>query len=173
MTAGGSSLPEVQRLLSVLAAGRRCAEAGTAFGEGAEAMATTAKSVVTVELDPGRAALARERLAVYPNVELVVGDWREQLPSRGQFELLFLDGGGVKRDPDEHVPLAVSLLAEDGLLVLDDFTPGREQGDLAREAIRAHPELVAVEVLVTPEMTAILATRVAAASSSMSGRRRP
>ncbi len=35
MTAGGSSLREVQRLLSALAAGKRCAEVGTAFGEGA------------------------------------------------------------------------------------------------------------------------------------------
>jgi hypothetical protein len=30
LTGGGSSLPEVQRLLAVLAAGRRCAETGTA-----------------------------------------------------------------------------------------------------------------------------------------------
>jgi predicted O-methyltransferase YrrM len=42
MTAGGSSIPEVQRLLRVLATGRRVAEAGTAFGEGAAAMADTA-----------------------------------------------------------------------------------------------------------------------------------
>jgi predicted O-methyltransferase YrrM len=50
MTGGGSSLPEMQRLLSVLAAGKRCAEVGTAFGEGAAAMASTAKSLLTVEL---------------------------------------------------------------------------------------------------------------------------
>ncbi len=42
MTGGGSSLLEVQRLRAVLAAGRRCAEVGTAFGEGAAAMASTA-----------------------------------------------------------------------------------------------------------------------------------
>ena len=49
MTGGGSSLPEVQRLLAVLAAGKRCAETGTAFGEGAAAIASTAVSLVTVE----------------------------------------------------------------------------------------------------------------------------
>src|SRR5205085_12101399 len=49
VTGGGSSLPEVQRLLAVLAAGRRCAEVGTAFGEGALAIASTAASLVTVE----------------------------------------------------------------------------------------------------------------------------
>jgi predicted O-methyltransferase YrrM len=164
VTAGGSSLPEVQRLLAVLAAGRRCAEAGTAFGEGAAAMAETASSVVTVELDPERAQLARDRLAGLPNVELLDGDWRERLPPLAPFDLVFLDGGGVKHEPDEHLPAAVSLLADNGLLVLDDFTPGRAHGDPAREAIAAHPELVSVEILTTPQTAAIVASRVAAAS---------
>ena len=70
MTAGGSSLPEVQRLLAVLAAGRRCAETGTAFGEGAAAIASTAASLVTVESDHVRAEIARARLDGLPNVEL-------------------------------------------------------------------------------------------------------
>ena len=164
MTAGGSSIAEVQRLLSVLAAGRRCAEAGTAFGEGAAAMARTADSVVTVELDQERARLARRRLAGLENVELLEGDWRALLPPRGPFGLVFLDGGGVKHEPDEHLPHAVALLAENGLLVLDDFTPGRDVGDPAQVAIAAHPELVAVEILTTPATAAIVATRVRAAS---------
>jgi predicted O-methyltransferase YrrM len=164
VTGGGSSIAEVQRLLSVLAAGRRCAEAGTAFGDGAAAMALTAASVVTVELAPERARVARERLAGLENVELLEGDWRAMLPPRGPFELLFLDGGGVKHEPDEHLPHAVALLAESGLLVLDDFTPGRGVGDPAREAIAAHPELVAIEILTTPATAAIVATRVGAAS---------
>lgn len=164
MTGGGSSLPEVQRLLAVLAAGRRCAEAGTAFGEGAAALAGTAASVVTVELDPGRAAEARERLAGLANVELLEGDWREQLPPRSPFELLFLDGGGVKHEPDAYLPPAVELLAANGLLVLDDFTLRREHGDPARRAIRDHPELVSVEILTTANTAAIVATRAAAAS---------
>jgi predicted O-methyltransferase YrrM len=162
LTAGGSSLPEVQRLLSVLAAGRRCAEAGTAYGEGALALATTAASVVTVELDHGRALIARERLEGLANVELLEGDWREHLPGRGPFDLLFLDGGDAKHEPEAHFPQSVSLLAGSGLLVLDDFTPGREIGDdPAREAIFLHPQLVAVEVLTTPETAAIVAARVA------------
>ena len=55
MTEGGSSIPEVHALLRVLAAGRRAAEIGTAFGEGARAIAKTAESLVTVELDAARA----------------------------------------------------------------------------------------------------------------------
>jgi len=53
---GGSSIRAVQALLRALAAGRDVAEIGTAFGEGAAAMAETARRVVTVERDPARAA---------------------------------------------------------------------------------------------------------------------
>ena len=98
MTAGGSSIPEVRRLLAVLAAGKRAAEIGTAFGLGAEALASTAREVVTVEVDPERAREARVRLEGRPNVELLVGDWAELLPRRGPFELLFMDGAGWKFD---------------------------------------------------------------------------
>lgn len=124
-------------------------------------MAAAAASVVTVELDPQRARIARGRLARLANVELLEGDWREVLPPRGPFDLLFLDGGGMKQRPDEHLPQAVSLLADNGLLLLDDFTPGR-RNDIAREAIFSHPQLVAVEILTTPETAAIVATRLSA-----------
>lgn len=159
MTGGGSSIPAVQRLLTVLAVGRRCAEAGTAFGEGAAAIASSAQSLVTVELDPQRAAVARERLSGLDNVELVVGDWRVELPSRGPFELVFLDGGGWKHDPFALGPLGIELLAPGGLLVADDMTPGRPGPDPVRDFLFGHPELVATEVLTTPETSAIVAAK--------------
>ena len=159
MTGGGSSIREVQRLLTVLATGRRVAEAGTAFGEGAAAMATTARSVVTVEIDPERAALAAERLAPFSNVELLVGDWRELLPPRGPFELLFLDGGGFKHAPDEHDELVVGLLEPGGLLVLDDLTPGWPGFDPVREWASSRPGVESVEVLTTPTTSAFLVAR--------------
>ena len=62
MTDGGSSIPEVQQLLRVLAADRRVAEIGTAFGEGAAMMAETAREIVTVEI--GRAS-CRERVSYH------------------------------------------------------------------------------------------------------------
>ena len=68
MTGGGTSIPEVQQLLAVLAAGKRCAELGTAFGEGAAAIASTAESLVTVEVETDRAAIARKRLEGLANV---------------------------------------------------------------------------------------------------------
>jgi predicted O-methyltransferase YrrM len=122
VTAGGSSIPEVQQLLRVLAAGRRCAEAGTAFGEGTAALAETATSVVTVERDQERATVAAQRLTDLPNVELVVGDWREVLPPRAPFDLFFADGGDWKKQPFEAGPLVIELLATDGLLVVDDMS---------------------------------------------------
>jgi predicted O-methyltransferase YrrM len=139
VTGGGSSIPEVRALLAAIAVGRRCAEAGTAFGEGAAALASTARSLVTVEAAPGRAELARERLRELSNVELVVGDWHDELPPRAPFELLFLDGGGYKHAPEREGAKALALLAPGGLLVIDDLTPGRREHDPAREFLLRHP----------------------------------
>ena len=160
MTAGGSSIREVQQLLAVLAAGRRVAEAGTAFGEGAEAMAKSARRVVTVELDPERAAIAAQRLAPLSNVELLVGDWRELLPPLGPFGLFFLDAGGFKHAPWESSELVLGLLEPGGLLVMDDLTPGRPGRDPVREWAFEHPKLHAVEVLTTPQTSALLLARL-------------
>jgi predicted O-methyltransferase YrrM len=95
----------------VLAAGKHCAETGTAFGEGAAAMAATAKSLVTVELDAGRAEIAAGRLRGLDNVELIVGDWREHLPRRAPYDLLFFDAGRA-----EDSQAAIELLADGGLV---------------------------------------------------------
>jgi predicted O-methyltransferase YrrM len=149
----------VRQLVAVLAAGRRVAEAGTAFGEGAAALAQTARSVVTAELDPDRAAIAARRLEPFDNVELVVGDWRELLPPRGPFELVFLDGGGFKHAPAEGNDVVLGLLEPGGLLVLDDLTPGRPGPDPVREWAFGHAELQAVEILTTPQTSALLLAR--------------
>jgi predicted O-methyltransferase YrrM len=157
VTGGGSSIPEVQRLLAVLAAGSRCAEMGTAYGEGAAAIAATAASLVTVERDPQRAGIARERLAGFGNVELVEGDWRDVLPRRGPFELLFLDSGDWKQEPDRRK--ALDLVAAGGLLLKDDLTPGFPGPDPVREWFFGHPDLIAAEILTTSQTAAIVAAK--------------
>lgn len=158
MTGGGSSIPEVQSLLRVLASGRRVAEVGTAFGDGAAAMAETARELVTVEIDPERAEVARERLAACDNAVLLVGDWRELLPPLGPFELVFADGG--LRDSGAWEAL-LGLVATGGLIVKDDLTPGREvEGDPVREFLLCDPRLAAAEILTTPESAAIVAARI-------------
>jgi len=158
VTAGGSSIPAVQALLRVLAAGRRVAEIGTAFGEGAAAMASTARELVTVEVDPERAEAARGRLADCENVELLVGDWRQLLPALGPFELVFADGG--LRDPGAWETV-LELVAPGGLVVKDDLTPGRPiDGDPVREFLLRDPRLVGAEFLTTADSAAIVATRL-------------
>jgi predicted O-methyltransferase YrrM len=157
MTGGGSSIPEVQALLRVLAGGaRRAAEVGTAFGEGAAAIAegiSPEGTLVTVEADPERAKIAREALAGFPNVRLVEGDWRELLPL-GPFDFLFLDVHEPKTDP-----LVLELVAPGGLVVIDDLTPGRAGPDPVRDFWLRGDGASGVEILTTPTTAAILATR--------------
>lgn len=153
MTDGGSSTPAAQLLLRVLAAGRDVAELGTAFGEGAAAMAETARSVVTVERDPQRAAIARERLAPFANVEALEGDAYTVL--NGTFGLVFADDGGYDWER------IVKLTEVGGVIVKDDLTPGRAiDGDPVREFLLRDPRLAAVEILTTPETAAIVAVRL-------------
>jgi len=146
----------VQALLRALATGRDVAELGAAYGETAALLAETARSVVTVELDPERVAVARERLRGIANVELLEGDAYEQLRGRGPFGLVFADGG---RPYDWEAILA--LTEPGGLIVKDDLTPGRPvDGDPVREFLLRDPRVAAAEILATPETALIVASRL-------------
>ena len=167
MTAGGSSIPEVQRLLATLVAARpggRIAEIGTAFGEGAVAIAAALPpdaTFVTVEPDPERFAVARDALAG-TRAEPLQARWQDVLPERGPFDLIFFDGG----TRGESIELAISLLAPGGLLVKDDLVPGAPvDGDVVREALLRDERLVAVEFVIAEGMAAIVATRRARPAS--------
>lgn len=164
MTRGGSSIPEVQRLLAALAASKidgNVAEIGTAFGEGALAIASALSAdakFVTVEPDPERFAHAREALA-QTRAEVVNARWQEVLPQRAPFDLIFLDGGA----PGEIVAAVdevIELLSPGGILIKDDLTPGHPvESDLLRAALLQDPRLEGVELLATPEMAVIIAAR--------------
>ena len=130
---------------------------GTAYGDVAAAIASTAASLVTVERDPDRLAGARARLAGLQNVELLEGDWRDLLPQRGPFDLLFLDSGDWKDEP--YRQRALDLVAPGGLLNKDDMAPGFPGPDPLRELFFGHPDLIATEILTTPESAAIIATK--------------
>src|SRR5689334_21742055 len=163
MTDGGSSIPEVHALLAALVAskpGGRFAEAGTAFGEGARAIAApmdAASSFVTVEIDRRRYERAAAELSG-TRAEVVHGRWVDVLPQRAPFDLLFADGG--LRDTDGGLELSISLLAPGGFLVKDDMSPGRPiEGDEIREWLFRDSRLVATEVLTTPSTAAIVAVR--------------
>jgi predicted O-methyltransferase YrrM len=159
VTGGATAIPEVRALLRALATGRDVAEMGTAFGETAAVLAETARSVVTVELDPERVAVARERLAGLANVEVLAGDVYEQLRGRGPFGLVFVDGGLRPVDPDRWDAI-LALVERGGILVKDDLTPGRPvEGDEVRKFLLRDPRLAAAEILATPEMGVIVAVR--------------
>jgi predicted O-methyltransferase YrrM len=159
LTEGATAIPEVQALLRALGSGRDVAEMGAAYGETAAVVAETARSVVTVEQDPERVAIARERLAGLANVELLEGDVYEQLSGRGPFGLVFVDGG-LRPVTDDKWETILALVEPGGILVKDDMSPGRPvEGDEVRELFLRDPRLAATEILVTPEMAAIVAVR--------------
>jgi predicted O-methyltransferase YrrM len=84
---------------------------------------------------------------------VVAGDWRDVLPQRAPFDVVFADGG-IAYDR------VVDLLAAGGILVKDDLTPGRPvEGDATREALLLDPRVEATELLVTPDMACIVAVR--------------
>ena len=152
MTDGGTALPEVHALLRVLATGRDVLELGSAFGVGTAALAETARSVVTVELDPARAAATRERVRGLAHVRALEGDWREV--ADGSYGLVFADARPLEWER------IVALTELGGFLVKDDLTPGRPvDGDPVREFLLGDPRLAAVELLTTPASAAIVAVR--------------
>jgi len=159
VTAGAYSIPEVQRLLATLVAskpGGRVAEIGTAYGEGARAIVDALPAdatFVTVEIDRKRAAHAREALAG-TRAEVLEGDWRDLLPQRGPFDLLFADGG---RDYER----VIDLLAPGGIVVKDDLSPDwpAKESDPTRRALLADPRVEAIEILAREDMAAIVAVR--------------
>jgi predicted O-methyltransferase YrrM len=156
LTGGATAIPAVQGLVRALATGRDVAELGAAYGATAALLAETARSVVTVELDPERAAAARERLRGLANVELLEGDAYEELRGREPFGLVFADGG---RPYDWEAILA--LTEPGGLIVKDDLPPGRPvDGDDVREFLLRDPRLAAAEILATPGMAVIVASRL-------------
>lgn len=118
---------EAGRFLATLcrAADPRVLEVGTAIGYSALHMAQALENgkLVTLEIDPARAATARKFLddaGVGDRVEIVEGDARETIPGlEGPFDLLFLDA--AKDQYREYLELAEPLVSDRGLLVVDNL----------------------------------------------------
>jgi predicted O-methyltransferase YrrM len=163
--------PAQGRLLAVLAkgaAGGRIGETGTGCGVGLSWMldaAGEATSLVSVEIDPGRARASAALFAGLPNVRVFEGNWTD-LREHGPFDLLVLDGGGKGKEPGDDPPLdpADGWLAVGGTIVLDDFTPSGQPGasvhDQARRYWLGHPALQATELRLSPTLATVVGTRV-------------
>jgi predicted O-methyltransferase YrrM len=172
---------ETGRLLATLAATRdgTMAEFGTGCGVGTAWLRSGVRGekahIVTAELDPDLARAAAEIFVDDPLVEVVAADWSTLL-DKGPFSLLFLDAGqadagwsggwsgGATAEVD--VDVVADLVEDGGVVVLDDFTPcelwppityGRV--DTLREHWLTDDRFTAVEVMVAPDASTIIATK--------------
>jgi len=163
---------ETGRLLAMLAATRdgTMAEFGTGCGVGTAWLRSGVRGqkgsekarIVTAELDPTLAEAAAEIFRDDDQVEVLAADWSTLL-DRGPYSLLFLDSG----EPTEVTVDAIADLVEDGgIVVLDDFVPcelwppitgGRV--DTLREHWLTDDRFTAVEVMVAPDASTIIATK--------------
>ena len=85
---------------------------------------------------------------------MLEGDWRDHLPQRAPFDVVFADGGvGYEQ--------VIDLLAPGGILVKDDLTPDQpdKENDPTRRALLDDPRVEATEILVRHDMAAIVASR--------------
>ncbi len=156
-------LPQVGQLLQLCAGLRgieRACELGTAFGVGAawiESGLRPGATLLSIELDAGRAAAAQALFAATDSVEVVAGDWRQAL-DRGPFDLLFSDGG-PKRKPGDPEMLA-PLVRPGGLVLLDDYTPDYPDADDISRRIWLHNRRYrAQEIMLSREASVIVAVR--------------
>ena len=158
---------ETGRLLAALAATRSgtLAEFGTGCGVGTAWLRSGVREgarIVTAELDPRLATAAAEIFEQDEQVEVLEADW-STLHDRGPYSLLFLDSG----EPESvRVDAVVDLLEPGGIVVLDDFTPcemwppiAHGRVDTLREEWLTDERFTAVEVMIAPDASAVVATR--------------
>ena len=148
------------RLLELLARmqqAERILEVGTLAGYSTLWLARSGARVVTLEIDPRHAEVARanlDRAGVGDAVEIVVGPALETLPGvEGPFDLVFIDAD--KQSSADYLALALEKVRPGALIVVDNIVRGGALADLADdeprvvgsrrvvEAIAAEPRLLA------------------------------
>jgi predicted O-methyltransferase YrrM len=146
-------------LLHILAGHRgieRVAEIGTGTGVGTAWLAAALPPGAVLHTAEVDARLARAAAALFandPDVHVHEGDWTTTLPPHAPFDLIFVDGGAAKDDPDAVLGLA----APGATLVMDDFSADWDGPDARRERWLDHPRVVAVEVGTGGNASAIVA----------------
>ena len=123
------ALGKLLHLLALTANARRILELGTLRGYSAIWLARALPAggeLVTLELDPGFAAAAREnvdRAGVGDRVDIRVGPAMDSLATvEGPFELVFLDAD--KQSMPEYFATTLPLVAPGGLIVGDNTVRG-------------------------------------------------
>ena len=147
-------------LLHVLAGRRgveRVAEIGTGTGVGTAWLASALPpgvSLFSAEVDERLAEAAAAVFANDPDVCVLVGDWQPALAPHAPFDLIFVDGGHARDDPDAVLRIA----APGATLVLDDFSADWAGPDPRRERWLVHPRVATVEVGTGGNARTIVAT---------------
>jgi predicted O-methyltransferase YrrM len=161
-----STRHETGRLLATLAASREgtLAELGTGCGVGSAWLSSGARKgarIVTAEVDPALAEEVQRLFADVENVDVVAGDWTT-LEQYAPFSLLFVD----VREVMESIDVLADLLETGGIAVLDDFEPSASwppivdgQVDGVREQWLTDERFTAVEMLIAPDASLLIATR--------------
>lgn len=150
--------PDDGRFLRVLVAAtnaQRILEIGTSNGVSALwiglALKETGGSMITMEIDPYRAALAQQNFkkAHLNNIiTLVVGDAFEEIPRlKGTFDFIFIDAW--KEDYKKFYDLTLPLLERGGVLVAHNTVNSASDMQDFLTAIRTNPDLVTEVVQVT------------------------
>jgi predicted O-methyltransferase YrrM len=135
-------------LLHVLAARRgieRVAEIGTGAGVGTAWLATALPPGVplfTAESDAARASSAAALFVDDQDVHVLAGDWRVVLPPHAPFDLVFVDGGRAKDEPDAVIGLATP----GATIVMDDFSADWDGPDARRDRWLEHARVATTEV---------------------------
>jgi predicted O-methyltransferase YrrM len=166
-------IPEVGRLLSVLAAGYpngKIAEFGTGAGVGTAWLLhglPATSTLLSAERDENLAARTRSLFAGYPNVEIRQGDCFEVLKDEMPFDLLFSDVGIRQVLKPENWNTFTEVIKIGGKIVFDDLLPIElwppEWDDLVdekREFAFRNPRMIGTEIRITASQVAIIVTRI-------------
>lgn len=164
-----SSTHEIGRLLYTVTALIKegvIAEIGTGCGVGASWILSAISSEVkfiSIDNNKQRVDICSELFEVFPNVNIMNGDWKDIL-AYSPFKLLFADGGKAKEQAPDHLFNALEI---GGMIIIDDLTPEdkwpkewKGQVDQVREYWLNHPKLAATEILLTPNSSSIIATKL-------------
>lgn len=161
-----STRNETGRLLAALAASREgtLAELGTGTGVGSAWLSSGAgpkARIISAELDSALAEEVQSLFADVENVEIICGDW-STLSQYAPFSLLFVD----VREVMANIDALSDLLEPGGIAVLDDFVPSSHwppivdgHVDTIREQWLNDDRFVAVELLIDPDASLLIATR--------------
>ena len=134
-------------LLARAVGARRILEIGTLEGYSTFWLARSGAAVVTLELDPDRAA--RARTALGEHAEVIVGPALETLPTLdGPFDLIFIDAD--KRSNAEYLRHALRLSRPGTLIVADNVirdgaVADPEDPDPSVQGVRAFFDALAAE----------------------------